>query len=703
MSALTRGVRPAGLIKPLEDGVKATMTKTDASQPCRRLSGLFVTVVATLLFAFATASASADPCPNEPFRVGAAAHLTNCRAYEMVTPVEKPAEVLSTSQGFMSGATDDGEHLFFFSVEPVTSDEFVTPASYRSDRTGSGWTTLSLSPRGSSRGLDDLVHFSPDDLSVVLQTPRQIDPVDLDPGITAFGGTMSDLYHVPLAGAPTFLTPNAVDPTSSGGVRKEFRGASRDGSRVFFFIDGKPILPEAAGYPAGTRLLYESLNGQVHLVSVDDDGTPLPSATEMTFGSFYSEFNAFSQDGRTVFFTTGPEPGEGLFARSDGHTQPIPSSDDNFASIFLGATPDGTKAYFATPLPLTGDDEDEAFDLYEYDVPAETYRRLSAGAAPAAVETNPVWASDDGSVVYFTAQGALVPGRGSAGQDKTFVLDHGNLKFVADARLIEHDTTGVGISARCSPTRITPDGRYLLAATSAALTPDDTDGGAVDVYRYDLETESTVRISTGPTDTNSAAGAYIQPRDRLTGGHQQLCAALMDHLTHPMSDDGRFVFFQTVARLTPDDVNGAVDVYEWDAQTGKTSLVSGGRDTEDDSFLDATPSGGSVFFTSRAHLVSQDVDAALDIYAARIGGGFPEPPPPGRPCDGSGCQGAATSPPTFLSPASGAYRGSGENRWKRHGKRRCDKSRRVRRNAKGRCVKKHSANQRDNANGRTGR
>jgi hypothetical protein len=124
------------------------------------------------------------------------------------------------------------------------------------------------------------------------------------------------------------------------------------------------------------------------------------------------------------------------------------------------------------------------------------------------------------------------------------------------------------------------------------------------------------------------------------------------HLNHPMSLDGQRVFFDTPDPLVARDTNGKRDVYEYDAATGKVSLISTGRSSSDSLFADASPSGNDVFFTTRQQLVGIDTDQATDLYDARVNGGIAaQNPPPTVACSGEGCLGA--SPQFDLAPVAG--------------------------------------------------
>jgi hypothetical protein len=67
-------------------------------------------------------------------------------------------------------------------------------------------------------------------------------------------------------------------------------------------------------------------------------------------------------------------------------------------------------------------------------------------------------------------------------------------------------------------------------------------------------------------------------------------------------------------------------------------------------------SGDDIYFQTFAPLTSADVDVSIDIYSARINGGFPFAKPP--PCTGETCQPPPDAAP--VTPASPANRPNGE-------------------------------------------
>jgi hypothetical protein len=154
-----------------------------------------------------------------------------------------------------------------------------------------------------------------------------------------------------------------------------------------------------------------------------------------------------------------------------------------------------------------------------------------------------------------------------------------------------------------------------------------------------------------------------------------------------MSDDGEYVFFTSPVGLTPnalDDVQidtsvagnpgYARNVYEW--HQGHVYLISDGGDATVNNaantacaqpvgvassvcLLGTDTTGANAFFTTADQLVAQDTDTELDIYDARVGGGFPDTPPP-PPCAASdSCHGTGGAAPPAPTAASVTFTGPG--------------------------------------------
>src|SRR4029077_2034665 len=135
-------------------------------------------------------------------------------------------------------------------------------------------------------------------------------------------------------------------------------------------------------------------------------------------------------------------------------------------------------------------------------------------------------------------------------------------------------------------------------------------------------------------------------------------------MTRNLSADGGRMFFDSPDRLVAADHNDVNDVYEWEADGegscastaqdgGCLYLISGGAADGGAARLGgADEDGENVFFLTAQPLVGQDRDELVDVYDARVGGGFAEPSPP-PPCEGeAGCRAAAPPPPALPTAGS---------------------------------------------------
>ena len=284
-----------------------------------------------------------------------------------------------------------------------------------------------------------------------------------------------------------------------------------------------------------------------------------------------------------------------------------------------------------------------------------------------------VGSSEDASRVYFVASGVLATG-GIDGQPNLYLWQQGQgIRLVAtldslidlsvSSRMVDEGVWARDPSAGDPAgnhrfgggVRTSRDGRYVVFRSKARLTGYDT-AGRYQLYRYDAFTDSLVCVSCNPRISTSSADAFLK-RERGALGRPVLSPVVRPPwVSRNLLADGSVVF-ETTEALVPGDVNGRIDVYEWD--DGQIGLISSGVDSSDSSFLDASESGEDVFFVTRAKLVESDTDNLVDLYDARIGGGLPDPP--AKPeCQEDACQGVMPVPPVLDRPVTGSA-GSGGN------------------------------------------
>jgi hypothetical protein len=452
-----------------------------------------------------------------------------------------------------------------------------------------------------------------------------------------------------------------------------FHAISVDGSRVFF------TAARCVKINFGTNEITVAPPVNELFVRINGSETiPIgePSSTYCPYGSF-----TFAE-----FFALPPDPCAN--------------------AQFEGASKDGAKVFFtSTQSEEVPGVTDTSENLYEAEVGASSVTKLtqvSAGDPGGEAQVQGVVRiSDDGSHVYFVARGVLTSSPGPEGQtaqngaDNLYVSVNGSIAFIGDL-CSGLNRSGVVADQRCPGSGVdglwrneqtgsdpsvlddhaawavpfgstSSDGHTLVFQTYAQLTSDDTDT-ARDVYEYNSQTGTLVRVSTGrngfdnngnnnnfdaslPLMNTFSRGAYADSELQTSNGGEEFGYG------RPVSNDGSYVFFTTSEALVSEDVNNAPDVYEW--HNGLVSLISDGQNLGKDQgttngFIAASASGRDVFIHTPDVLVPGGGTSIAGIYDARIGGGFPAANVP-PPCQEDACQGSISATPSFPVPTSATY------------------------------------------------
>src|SRR5690606_27106303 len=104
-------------------------------------------------------------------------------------------------------------------------------------------------------------------------------------------------------------------------------------------------------------------------------------------------------------------------------------------------------------------------------------------------------------------------------------------------------------------------------------------------------------------------------------------------------------------------------VYQW--RDGRLTLISPGTGDHDAHYVGNSADGSTVFFATYERILpNQDTNHGRDLYAARVGGGFPDPapspvgaPPPASGPAGAGAGGVVDPPTTAPQPPGHAPAG----------------------------------------------
>jgi hypothetical protein len=679
-------------------------------------------------------------CPNDSFRTGLSAHLPDCRVYEMVSPVDKeggeiavnsihsgvPAEHNQSAAEVPAGGrglTYSSNRAFGDSISAPFTSQYMASRHLAGDPE-EGWRSHGISPRREGRnflvglgpGLDTQYKAFSEDLRYGWLRSDSEPPLESEPPLPIPG--FANLYRRENE-SETYEAICPVEPPKEEreAYVPEPQGFSADGGTTVFRANDK--LTTNASSKKGIYQLYGCAEGNLRLISMlpsgNASGNNSSAGTRLGTRGDHREdslHNAVSADASRVYWTDSGaaerDPGK-IYLRENPFSEEaecasatapcttavsasVGGAGSSEPALFWTAATDGGRAIFSfTQGPLVG-------NLYEFG---------ASGAKPAeliaAGVLGVVGASEDATRVYFVSTKAVAAGA-QAGKANLYLHEAGKGGGPVLVAVLPAVTNSGNCIVQQAPfrhcTRSSADGEWLVFMSADPLTGyDNTDAvsGKADteVFLYDASAKAGAAqllcVSCNPSGGRPAGQAQIPPW------------ANSFYAPRLLSADGRRLFFESFDALVPQDTNGALDVYQWQeagkgtcdtadhdyfAQNGGClGLISSGKSPRDSSFLDASADGSDVFIKTAASLLPQD-PGLIDIYDARIGGGFPLPPDPKPPCEGEACQ-SPPAPPQASAPSSSAFSGPGNP------KPRCPKGkRRVRRAGKVRCLKPKKGKQR---------
>ena len=219
-----------------------------------------------------------------------------------------------------------------------------------------------------------------------------------------------------------------------------------------------------------------------------------------------------------------------------------------------------------------------------------------------------------------------------------------------------------------------------------------------EVYLYDGVANHLICASCDPTgarpvgvfDSGRVGGSLLVDGGEIWQGGRWLAGSVPGYTSvgleaslyqsRYLSNSGR-LFFNSSDALVSQDTNDKEDVYEYEPKEvgdcsssstiftekldGCIGLISSGTGGEESAFLDASESGGDVFFLTASMLISQDLDANLDVYDAHECTAtvpcFARPPVAPSPCStDDSCKPAPSMQPAIFGQfGSATFNGPG--------------------------------------------
>jgi MYXO-CTERM domain-containing protein len=204
-----------------------------------------------------------------------------------------------------------------------------------------------------------------------------------------------------------------------------------------------------------------------------------------------------------------------------------------------------------------------------------------------------------GKAGVYTAKLTAKNADGLAGTDERTIV------VVDPASLPQMETLRASVTAAAAQaigesfdSRITPDGRYVtFASTASNLVAGDTNASP-DVFVKDLSTGAVERVSVA------------------TGGAQAISGAgSLDQRNSAITPDGRFVFFLSDApNLVAGDVDQTLELFVRDRTAATTTRVLASGTVAPASVVSVSDDARYVAFDTPYQLVPADTDGANDVY-----------------------------------------------------------------------------------------
>ncbi len=226
-------------------------------------------------------------------------------------------------------------------------------------------------------------------------------------------------------------------------------------------------------------------------------------------------------------------------AVGDGDSQK-PSISDNGRYI----------VYQSRATNLVTDKTTSRSDIFLYDRNTKMTTRINLaydGSEANSSSYNPQ-ISADGTVIAFSSTSSNLIDDDTEGLEDIFVYDRSDgtitrVSVNSDDEAGDDDSTYPDIS---------DDGRYIVFQSSSSNLDDEDDNGRINIFRHDRQTGKTIRVN------------------------YDFLGDISDHdCTYPViSDNGRYVAFQTYSALTPCDDNNDSDIFLRDINEKTTTLTS---------------------------------------------------------------------------------------------------------------------------------
>lgn len=395
---------------------------------------------------------------------------------------------------------------------------------------------------------------------------------------------------------------------------------SEDGHLVAFASTSSNLVKNQSS-PQGVSEIFVKnlLTGEVILASSSEDGVAAKGGSEAPVLSGDGTMVVFDSLGNNLIANDN-NPNVDIFIKylDTGKVDRISVNpavgESNGDSYMPALSSDGSRVVFKS-ISSTLLDNHSARDssaLFLYDtaslksitinadgVPANDHEGIGYGEIPGSGSDHTA-ISSDGEWAAFVSWSDNLVSEDTNNTSDVFIthLDRGEIMRVSVSGQGEesHGDNSWGVPS------LSADGEWITFTSFADNLVDNDRNQAADIFVKNRITGEIVRAS---TDANGKEGAFLR-----------------SSIASDISDDGRYVVFQTTATLVSGDKGSKNDIYIKDMETGGIACVSRASDGAFGNNHSSNPSisadGHYVTFASQSTnlVINDDIDDIMDIFTA---------------------------------------------------------------------------------------
>lgn len=393
------------------------------------------------------------------------------------------------------------------------------------------------------------------------------------------------------------MLPNTTTTVQAGINAASIGARISANGRYVSFSTNQSLLPTDTTVGDGDIYVKDLLTNTLTLVSTDTGGATL--ATQKTGATL-------NGDGQLVVFqSTTPSHSSivmknlvsGALSSLSTNAAGVEANGDSYnAAISSNSL---SVAFLSKASNLTASDTNGTDDVFVKNLVTGAVVNASTSATGVQANTPSTDAalSGDGLVVAFSSYASNLVA-GGAGFSDIYA------KNIATGGIVRvsSDSAGNAANNNSDNATLSYDGRYVVfSSTATNLVVGDTNG-VRDVFRKDMLTGTTVRVST------SADG-------------QQ---GLGESSNATVSADGRYVIFESKSDFTAGDGDGRTDIFVKDLSSGALTRLSSGGDANHYNYLSSLALAGGTLEAVFAdyQFVSGGTADARNVLHSKIGLGF---------------------------------------------------------------------------------